>query len=62
MYPKTYLSRTLSHEAIEESILPKGENKLLSKNSYNTGDRKNSIKTHTHTAQEIFRMVSCFRQ
>ena len=54
MYPKTYLSRTLSHEAIEESILPKGENKLLSKNSYNTGDRKNSIKTHTHSSGNLW--------
>lgn len=53
MYPKTYLPRTLSHEAIEESILPKGENKLLSKNSYNTGDRKNSINTLTHTHTEL---------
>ena len=49
MYPKTYLPQTLSQEAIEESILPKGENKLLRKNSYNTGDRRNSINTHTHT-------------
>lgn len=72
MYPKTYLPQTLSQEAIEESILPKGENKLLRKNSYNIGDRRNSINTHTqrhthrrrhtHRAQEIFRMISCLRQ
>lgn len=47
MYPKTYLPQTLSQEAIEESILPKGENKLLRKNSFNIGDRRNSINTHT---------------